>query len=624
MYIKEIKTRNTKTKKEYVKHILVEAIRTEKGPSYRTIMQLGELKLPKELWPILVAELESRITGQMQLDLPGIKLPLKVKNAANRAMERFTIRSTRQLKKKESSDPNEVTVNLNDIATTKHRSYGGEFVCHSIWNELGMSKKLAGLGFNPRERSLAEALIIGRLMDSGSELSTWNWIKNISAIGEMTEEDLFNTGLNGVYAIGDKLYEVKEEIEKHLLAKESKLYSGRETLYLFDITNFYFEGQELGNTLAQYGKSKEKRDDCPLVSLGLVVDSAGFPITSEIFPGNVSEPRSLSEILSKMGYFEEYLPSMAPTIVMDRGIATRENIDLLKEKNIPYIVIGRGPRNVYYLEEFENYRTDPEFKSITKNNREIRLKEVKTNDITEILCISEGRKEKEDAMERRWKERANEDLSSLQRSIRKGNIRIRNKIERRLGKIEERYSSLNKYFAIDLIENQKNPRLIADVVFCEKSVFDIGTENLNPLNGTYVIETTLKERTPEEIWSLYMTMTRVEEAFRCLKSELGSRPIYHQGAKRTQSHLFISVLAYHILINIEHKLNMHRDTRRWSTIRKVLKTHQRSTVIITDKQQNIHHIRITSQPEPSQLQIYHILKIKPSRDLKKYIVARRL
>ena len=513
---------------------------------------------------------------------------------------------------------------MNELSKSKDRSFGAEFVAHSIWTELKMPKKLSDPGFNARERSQAEAVVTGRLMDSGSELSTWEWIKNASSVGEMTEESLDNIGLNSVYSIGDKLLANKEEIEKHLFETEAKLHPRRETLYLFDITNFYFEVQSLGNTLAQHGKSKEKRDDCPLVSLGLIVDSSGFPVTSEVFPGNIGEPHTLSEILTKMRYFEGYLPGMAPNIAMDRGIATKDNIALLKEKNIPYIVISRGPRNAHYLEEFENHLTDPEFKSVIRHNREIRLKEVHSESITEILCISEGRKEKEDAIERRWKERASEDLSSLQKSIRKGNIILACKIERKLGRLEERYPSLNRYFAIELVKDKANPLNASDLVFCEKSVFDIEKDDTNPLNGTYVIETTLQEKSPEEIWSLYMTITRVEEAFRCLKSELGTRPAYHQIARRTRGHLFISILAYHLLINIEYKLNSAGDTRRWSTIREVLKTHQRSTVIITDTQRQVHHLRISSQPEPCHWQIYHALKIKPGKDLKKYIVAKRL
>ncbi len=337
---------------------------------------------------------------------------MKVRNAADTAMERFTIRSARRIENRKDADVNEVTVNLENLTNTKYRSFGPEFVAHSVWDELKLPQKLAEMGFTAKERSLSEAIVCGRLINHCSELATWEWINNSSSIGELTEESLDNVGLNPIYRIGDKLLGHKKELEEHLFNIEAKLHPGREMLYLFDLTNFYFEGQALGNSLAMHAKSKEKRHDCPLVSLGLLVDSSGFPVTSEIFPGNIGEPGTLSEILQKMGYFEECLPGMTPTLAMDRGIATAENIKLLKEKNIHYILITRGPRNAYYLEEFENNQTDPEFKSFTKNGKEIRIKEVPNADTVEILCVSEGRKEKEDAMSRRWTERASEDLAS--------------------------------------------------------------------------------------------------------------------------------------------------------------------------------------------------------------------
>jgi transposase len=327
-----------------------------------------------------------------------------------------------------------------------------------------------------------------------------------------------------------------------------------------------------------------------------------------------------------MGYFEDYLPGMAPVLVMDRGIATKDNIKLLKAKKLPYILITRGPRNADYLETFENHSSDPEFKSIIRNNKEIRVKKVYNpdSDTAEILCVSEGKKEKESAVRRRWTERASENLALLQSSISKGSIKLTDKIWKKVGRLEEGYAGLNKYFSIDVTADTSRPGYASELKFHEKPVFDIEEHDTNPLHGTYVIETVLKDKSAEDIWSLYMTLTRVEEAFRCMKSELGTRPVFHQIARRTEGHLFISVLAYHLLINIEYKMSKAGDTRRWSKIRKILKTHQRSTVIITDKEQRIHHLRISGQPEPCHSEIYRILKIKPGKDLKKYIVAKRL
>ena len=626
MYIKAIKTRNSKTGKEYVKHTLVESIRTEKGPRHRTVMQLGKLKLPKEMWPILIAELESRISGQISLNLPGTKIPLKIRKVADAAMDNFTICNARRIENRKNTGEEEITVKLSELAGTRYRSYGPEFVAHSIWDELKLPDKLEALGFTPKERSLAEGIVAGRLIKPASELATWGWFKSYSAIGELTEEPLDNISLTSVYKIGDKLLEQKDELERHLFAREEKLHPGRDTLYLFDLTNFYFEGQALGNSVAKYGKSKEKRNDCPLVSLGLMIDSSGFPVASKVFPGNIGEPSTLREILEKMKYFGNYLPGMVPTLVMDRGIATKDNIKLLKEYNLPYILITRGPRNADYFEAFKNHKTDPEFKSIIRNKKELKIKKIERSDsdIVEVLCVSQGKKEKEAAMKRRWTERASEDLASLQKSVLKGNIILKDKIYKKIGRLEERYAGLNKYFSIDLIDDKSRQGYVSELKFYEKPVFDIEEHDTDPLHGTYVIETVLKDKSAEDIWGLYMTLTRVEEAFRCMKSDLGTRPLYHQTAKRTEGHLFISVLAYHLLINIEYKLNKAGDSRRWSTVREELWTHQRSTVILTDNKQRIHHVRISGQPESCHSQIYNTLKIKHGKGMKKYIVAKRL
>ncbi len=627
MYIKEITTRNNKTKKEYIKHALVESIRTEDGPRQRTVMQLGVLQLKRELWPLLIAELEKRISGQLEFKFSQVSIPAEVVKSANRVMKNFSIRNSRKIENKPLNSKQYVTVDLSEAATSTNRSFGAEFVAHSTWNELKLPEKLKKLDFSPREASIAEAIVAGRLIEPGSELAAFEWINNYSSIGELTETELNNVSLSSLYRVGDKLLENKDELEKHLFDIEAKLHPGREMLYLFDLTNFYFEGQCLGNSIAAYGKSKEKRNDCPLVSLGLIIDSSGFPVASEVFEGNIGEPNTLIEILNKMKYFDNYLPGMFPTLAMDRGIATKDNIKLLTGKNLPYILITRGPRNADYLTSFENYKTDPEFEIINRKNKEIYVKKVKNieSGTVEILCVSQGKKEKENAMRKRWLEHANNDLASLQRSIVKGSIKLREKVDRKIGRLEERFSRLSKYFTIEIIDDESRVGYVKALKYSQNAMFDIECdEMINPLDGTYVIETVHKDKSAVEIWELYMTLTRVEEAFRCMKSDLGTRPIFHQIERRTKGHLFISILAYHLLINIEYKMSRGGDTRRWSNIRKTLKTHQRTTVIITDNKQMIHHIRVTSQAEPDHSDIYSILKIKPGKKLKRYIVAKRL
>jgi len=174
-----------------------------------------------------------------------------------------------------------------------------------------------------------------------------------------------------------------------------------------------------------------------------------------------------------------------------------------------------------------------------------------------------------------------------------------------VGGLKEKYASMTKYYNVTVSEDETNLK-VTEVLLETKPI----REARNVLTGCYVIETTHKELDEEKIWRLYMTLTNVEGAFRSLKTDSGLRPVYHQNAQRTQGHLFISVLAYHLLINIERRLRAAGDIRKWDTIKKQLSTHQRSTVVFTDKNEIINHIRISGSPEHAHKEIYKMLGVK--------------
>ncbi len=149
-------------------------------------------------------------------------------------------------------------------------------------------------------------------------------------------------------------------------------------------------------------------------------------------------------------------------------------------------------------------------------------------------------------------------------------------------------------------------------------------EQRSLLTGCYVIETTHNQLTASEIWHQYMTLTNIEAAFRDLKTDLGIRPVYHQNAERTKAHLFIGVLAYHLLISIEHTLKSQGDHREWRTIRSILSTHQRNTVMLTDTEDIIYHIRVSGSPETEHTEIYNRLSVKdPLKRVKSKVGKRK-
>ena len=630
MFIRQTKTKNAKTGEVYIKHALVESVRTASGPRQRTVMQLGRLNIPRKSWPTLAAELERRIAGQGELDLRSIKCSEAVARAADQAMDKFSPRVQRKAENiADEKTADFATVDLNTATTSMSRSVGAEILVHDAWKLLEMPRILKDLGLDKAERSLAEAVVAARMIEPGSDLKAWHWIRNVSAIGELTEEPLEAAGRNRVYEIADRLCGLREQIETALRDGFGRLFPDEKKLFLFDLTNFYLEGQALGNSLAYHAKSKERRNDCRLVSLALAVDSRGFPLFSRVHPGNIGEPATLKEVLDAAGLLNgESLPGFhAPTVVMDRGIATSANIEMLKNNGLKYIVVERGARSREYLEMFENAARDPGFTRIDRDGQPpVFVKKIETqdSDTVEVLCVSEGKRQKERAMALRWEERACEDLLKLQKSIRDGNIKNKEKIQRKIGRLDERYSGFSKRFDVTLIPETENAERIRDLTFKRKPVFDIPDENENPLWGAYVMETPHTELEAEQIWKLYMTLTQVESAFRSLKTDLGTRPTFHQTAERTEAHLFVSVLAYGMLACIEHRLRQAGDHRQWRTVREQMSTHRRDTIILTDEQGNIHHIRQTGAPEPVHLDIYRKLGIAPRMPRFKKLVGKRL
>ena len=631
MYIRETKTENRKTGKVYVKHTLVESFRSPKGPRQRTVMQLGHLSLLRKHWPSLALELERRIAGQAELGELGIDPAPSVLEAADRAMCSFDERHRQRAANAGSVEKAEfVTVDLHTATSSLSRSIGPELVAHAVWAQLGLSGILAELDFDGRACALAEAVVAGRLIHPGSDLATWDWIRNKSGISELTEPGLETVGRNQVYEISDRLLGCRKRLEQHLRDVEQRAFPCEQRLFLFDLTNFHMEGQALGNSFAAHGKSKQKRYDCPLLSLALAVDSRGFPLFSKMYPGNVSEPATFEEILEEAGLLNNPQPQLSfdtPTVIMDRGIAIAKNIELLQKNGIGYMTVERGPRNQAYLTEFSNAVTDPSFTVIgAEAGQEIRVKKVtgELEGTVDVLCISSGRRAKEKAIADRWEERAAEDVLALQRSIRAGNIKQRGKILRKVGRLDERYPGFSRRYVIELIPEDGRPERIADLTFTRKALVEDRPENDNPLHGTYVIGTTHDDLDAEQIWKMYMTLTRVEAAFRSLKSDLGTRPIYHQGKERSEAHLFVAVLAYHLLINIEHRLREAGDTRQWRTVRDLLVTHRRDTLILTDDKQKVHHIRQTGAPEPAHLDIYRKLAVTYRMARNHEVVAKRL
>ncbi len=591
-------------------HRLVESYRNENGdPRQRTIMHLGTIDLPENRWKELAFLLEQRYLGRQSFTSRSPDLEQMADDLYARA-EFAQARPVAEQKAKDERDL--VTVDLNSVRTGQSRSLGPELAVQTVWDDLGLADLLRQNHFSERQVSVAQALVFGKLIEPGSELSTWRWFQEKTALVEMTPEDISGLGKDSFYEVGDLLFEIKEALELALYNKETELFKLGRRLFLFDLTNTYFEGN-----LAHRAKSKEKRMDCPLVSLALLVDDQGFPVYSRILKGNQSEPETLEAVLEDLKSKTELrLDEQKPILVMDRGIATIDNLKLIRTAGFEYTVIERAPTEKDYEAEYSELKGLLDRKASKeelaaagwqqiKDDLGVYARAVDIPEGTHVLVFSLLKEAKELAMDEQKEKRLTEDLKKLKKSVKKGSILLADKVNVRIGRIRQKYPGYASLYEIDPVFDESGNKTI-DLIWKKKAVAD----QRPVLAGCYVIEASRKQLSAVDIWQEYITLTRVEGAFRDLKSDLGLRPVYHRNAPRTKAHLFIGVLAYHLLVGIETRLRWQNDHREWNTIRSILETYQRTTVMMTNADDELIRIRVSDTPEASHHEIFKRLGVR--------------
>jgi transposase len=293
-------------------------------------------------------------------------------------------------------------VDLSQVEVIRPRSVGAEHVALEALRRLGLDRKLEELGFNRHQLSAAIGTIIGRMVQPGSELATHQWLQQRSGLGELLGYDFSALDLTRLYRVSDQLLAHRAALEAHLYQQERDLSSLAETITLYDLTNTFFEGTASGNPKAKHGHSKEKRSDCPLVTLALVLDASGFPKRSEVFAGNVSEPKTLEKMLQRLAP-----GAVAPTVVLDAGIATEENLAWLTEHGYRYLVVSRERHKQFDVEAAVLIRAEGE--------TQIRAQRVvdEVSGEVRLYCHSTGREAKERGIERRFSTRLEADLQYL-------------------------------------------------------------------------------------------------------------------------------------------------------------------------------------------------------------------
>src|SRR3990172_1851132 len=606
MFIKEIKKRNRHYDKEFISHRLVESYRSEKGPRHRTILHLGELELPREAWKALADTIEAKLSGQQSLypieepieTLADHYAQLIIKNRLAQAVNEPGFSAS-----DEEQQPRYETVDLNSIGTSKCRTFGAEYVGISIFKELGLDAYLKKLNLTDEQVHLAQLSVVGRLVHPASELNTAAWARHLSAMDELIGTDFNHLSHNALYRISDVLFEHKEPLENFLARKEKDLFHLEEKIILYDLTNTYFEGRARGNSKARHGRSKEKRSDCPLLTLGMVIDEQGVPTPSRILPGNVSEPGTLQQFLTALRgepSQQKPKPGQGITVVMDAGIATHANIALLKALGYDYIVVARNQPV-----EFSEINMDQliTVKQDKQNRVEVELIDRDGERI--LFCKSKLKAAKEQSMKQRFQQHFEQDIKLVASAMhKKYGTKKYDKVMQKIGRLQQKYSRIAAYYQIDVKKQGPNA-----VDLSWKQIHQQRAEER--FSGSYFLRTSRTDLDEKQIWSIYTMLTNLEDAFRSLKSELELRPIRHHKEARSDAHLFIGVLAYHLLNTIQTKLRKNDIHIQWWRVRQFLSTHVRITTSMTTRQGKRIHIRKSTQPELFHKHVYQALGLTP-------------
>jgi transposase len=600
MFIKEIKKQNRGYAKTFVSQRLMEAYRTARGPRQRKILELGQLDLPKEAWKTLADRIEELLSGQQTFATP----PDNIETLAQHYAQLIRQKEMQSLPEAAKALNDWDSVDLNSFAPGQSRTIGGEALGYAAFQKLDFPRMLTKLGLSPEQIQQAAFLIIGRLLHPASERETMVWGQELSGLDEMLGASFEHLSHNALYRLSDRLLEKRDEIEEQLAERERKLYQLKERIILYDLTNTFLEGNAFKSGLARRGHSKEKRSDCPLLTLALVVDEDGFPKRSRILRGNISEPETLKDFLE--AYKKEQnqkgpLLKERPVVIIDAGIGTADNLKLISSMGFDYLSVSRSrPEERPAEEELEVIRQDA--------NNTVRVKKIDLAEGVLVYCESSARAVKENSMKSRFQDYYEAGLKEIAASLtKKRGIKKYGRVMERLGRLHEKYPTIARYYQLDV---QHNDDIVNGIIW----KIDQEKELQSRFSGSYYLRSSRSDLEAKELWSLYIMLNRVEDSFRCLKSDLGLRPVYHQKDKRMEGHLFISVLAYHLLASLQKGLTEQGIHYRWDTIRTRMSNQTRVTTSITNQKGERLHIRATTDPEPFHFEIYRALGL-PLRPL---------
>ncbi len=629
---------------------LIESKRIDGKPRQRIVVSLGsEYPIHKELRKEVARIITEKLRGQKYIFSS---------NEAEKHAENILLKIQQsKLGKQFSKDPAETTEIYSYQTThTQDRIAGPLIIANEMWNRLKIDTILENLSFKKRHVDVAKISILNRLISQDAEYAIPSWTK-VYATNDIISNKSENYGKDIYYTISDKLFANKDKIERSLYKNVKSLFSLNNSIILYDLTNSYFEGSCENIKKAEFnGNQKEKRTDCKQIVVALILDGDGFAIAHKVFNGKMSDAKSLKQIINLIAGDYGGIENI-PTLIFDRGVTSDDNIALLNDLKLKYIIASRNNLENKYASDFKN-NTFTTIKNADNQSVEVYLKE--EDDENYLLCKSEGRANKEKAIRTKKEEEMLKKLRGYAKRLLSIKKVDRDEIMEKIGKIKEEFKLVSQFYSIEfsvpefdftinsetkinktflnILKNRKNKfeqnditynKLSSDIeknmkkykedaanitikLLPPKLIFETIEEKIAKKiesEGHYLLRTNRQDLTDENVWKVYTMLAKIEHAFRHLKTDLGLRPNYHLIDSRVEGHIFISILAYQILQTIEFTLRDKDCNYSWKTVNRIMTSHTYSTIVMQCKNGKTLHIRKVGEPENGHKEIYENLDI---------------
>ena len=436
-------------------------------------------------------------------------------------------------------DVDAIGVRLSELSLRRPRQWGACWLALQLWQQLELDSfwrpKFARAQGNTPWLKVLKTLVVYRLIDPGSEWRLHRQWFDASAMADLLDSDFALAEKNTLYRCLDRLVEHKDDLFKFLLRRWGELFGAKFDVLLYDLTSTYFETDEDRGEgdLRQFGYSRDKRGDCRQVVIALIVTPEGFPLSYEVMGGGTADSTTLSGFLDRI----EHRYGRANRIwVMDRGIPTEDSLAKMRSIGASYLVGTPKGRLTKLEQAFLN-------QPWAKVRDGVQVKRLATEEDVYVLAQSDARIDKERGMRRKRLRRYIERLKALQ-----GQSLTRDQLLMKLGAAKHdagRAASLVKVTW---------PKEASTTASLEFGLDRDRLRQVRRREGRYLLRTNLTAGEPTQLWTFYIQLTEVEQAFKEIKHDLAIRPIFHKTEARIEAHIFVAFLAYCLQVTLKARL----------------------------------------------------------------------